>query len=130
MPTPEAPCAATILELETARRVALVEQDFARLDELLAEGLLFTHSAGLIEDKQEYLDKLGKRLSFVAITPAGPERVAFQMAGATAVVSSCLNVHLQVAGESESRRFMTQSTSVWAKDGSAWRQIAYHATRV
>lgn len=54
----QAPPAATILRLEDERFQAMIAQDFATLDALIAGDLRFVHSNGAVEDKAEFLRKL------------------------------------------------------------------------
>jgi hypothetical protein len=49
---------AAILALEDQRFQAMIVQDFATLDALIAEDLRFVHSNGVVEDKAEFLRKL------------------------------------------------------------------------
>ncbi len=61
-----------ILALEDQRFEAMIAQDFATLDALIADDLRFVHSNGVVEDKAEFLRKLreGERryLRYAAIT--------------------------------------------------------------
>lgn len=52
------PDIATILALEDQRFRAMVGQDDAMLDRLIADDLRFVHSNGVVEDKAEFLRKL------------------------------------------------------------------------
>ena len=64
--------AGAILALEDQRFQAMITQDFAMLDALIAEDLRFVHSNGVVEDKAEFLRKLreGERryLRYAALT--------------------------------------------------------------
>lgn len=51
------PDAAAILALEDQRFQAMIAQDFATLDALIADDLRFVHSNGVVEDKAEFLRK-------------------------------------------------------------------------
>lgn len=66
------PDAAAILALEDQRFQAMIAQDFAVLDALIADDLRFVHSNGAVEDKAEFLRKLrdGERryLRYAALT--------------------------------------------------------------
>lgn len=53
-----APDAAAILALEDQRFQAMIAQDFAALDALIADDLRFVHSNGVVEDKAQFLRKL------------------------------------------------------------------------
>lgn len=52
------PDAAAILALEDQRFQAMIAQDFAALDALIADDLRFVHSNGAVEDKAGFLRKL------------------------------------------------------------------------
>lgn len=66
------PDAAAILALEDQRFQAMIAQDFAALDALIADDLRFVHSNGVVEGKAEFLRKLraGERryLRYAALT--------------------------------------------------------------
>jgi ketosteroid isomerase-like protein len=52
------PAADTILALEDRRFDAMMANDFATLDALIADDLRFVHSSGVVEDKAEFLRML------------------------------------------------------------------------
>ncbi len=107
--------------LENERARAVMECDVAALGMLLADGLLYCHSTGLIEDKPAYLGKLAEGTATYHVYRSDVERAAMPAAD-TIIASGRLHIDATVSGTlHEIRgRFLT----VWRHDGHGWRMEA------
>ena len=100
--------------------------DARKLDALLADDWLLTHSDGRVQTKGEYLRELSsRRRSNQAITN---EDVKTRMYGETAVVTG-ISVQSGVTdGKPWNGRF--RFTRVWVAHAGGWRMVASHSSRV
>jgi ketosteroid isomerase-like protein len=98
--------------------------DAAKLGELLSKDLLYSHSSGKSENKNECIAALVKSRPDFRHRPNQIVRVY----GRAAYVRTELVAHNVVDGQpTETPLIMLQ---VWAKDGGQWRMVARHTTRL
>jgi len=94
--------------------------DFAALSALLADDFVYSHSTGLVQDKQEWLDSLkplvGKRDRVANV-------VAVEMHGDVAVVKGDLDVVWREAPTKYNRY-----VRIYRLDSGAWRAISQVTT--
>lgn len=117
----------SVLEAEGARFLAMTNVDFAALDTLLADDLLYTHTSGLSETKSAFLESLRSgRLRYVSIkptelqvTPLGPD---------AAVVTG--RSRMRLSSGTEVRDFDIRFTDVLVRHGRRWRTVVWQSTRV
>ena len=83
MPTDD-PRRPRIIALDEERRAAMIAEDFAALDRLLADELIHVHAAGNADTKAQYLKMIADFCGFEAIE-RGPVDVRFY--GDTAVMT-------------------------------------------
>jgi ketosteroid isomerase-like protein len=87
---------AEIEALETQRRAALVEKNFAGLATLLGEDLLYVHSSAVAEDKALYLKKLTDGLyNYSALKSL---RRVHRVLGDVVLVDGDLEISVRVSG--------------------------------
>lgn len=111
---------------EKAWAAAVVAGDHATLDRILAEGLIYTHSSGLVEDRSVYFGKLKSgALKYEAIEH---ESITVKPYGNTAIVHS----KARMRGVSDGKPFNVYSvmTHTWVKQGGVWKLAAHQATRL
>lgn len=118
---------AEVMELERQRRAALVAGDRPALEALLSEDLLHIHTDGKADTKGYFLDQLGKRVRFLSITPGAEQAI---VRDGCVVISAELALVVQAQGMDAPLNMQNRVLSVWAREGDAWRQVAYQATRI
>jgi hypothetical protein len=64
---PWSPLGAELLAFEAERQRALVENDAAALEHLLADDLIHIHSSGQTHDKRQFIAHVGRMGGFVSI---------------------------------------------------------------
>ncbi|MBI0433870.1 nuclear transport factor 2 family protein [Roseomonas sp. KE0001] len=106
---------------------AMLKVDRARLAALTAEKLSYGHSAGRIENKEQFIAYLESKAS--AFTRIELSEQTIDLAGPNAIVR-----HLMV-GETVSPAGQTTPVrigvmQVWQKDGNDWRLLARQAFRL
>lgn len=111
---------------EKAWAAAVMARDFAALDKIYSDDLIYAHSTGIIETKKQYLDKLKTgdqkydSLTFesLKVVPHGNAAIGhaiMRMKGAT-------------KGVPFDNHIMMMHT--WVKHGGAWKLVAHQTTRL
>ena len=103
---------------------AVRKNDIATVSSFLADDLVYTHSTGIVETKQQYLAKLktGDQ-KYASIDFINPKIRAF---GDTVVI----NTQTRMTGASKGVPFdnMLFLMHVWVKQGGAWKLVAHQTT--
>ncbi|HYO81680.1 MAG TPA: nuclear transport factor 2 family protein [Bryobacteraceae bacterium] len=104
---------------------AVKANDVKSLSRLMADDLIYTHSTGLVESKQEYLDKLKSGdQKYAGIELINPKIRAY---GNTAVI----NTQARMTGSTKGVPFDNTLflVHVWVKQGPEWQLVAHQTTR-
>ena len=115
-----------ILNAEKAWAAAVVKQEFAKLDGMLAPDLIYAHSTGIIDDKSQYLGKMkaGKQ-KYNGIEQSNP---TIRMYGNSAIAHSTVRMHgTNAEGPFDNKVMMIH---VWVKQGSQWKLAGHQTTRL
>ena len=126
MPTDD-PRTPRIIALDEERRAAMIAEDFAALDRLLADELIHVHAAGNADTKAQYLKMIADFCGFEAIE-RGPMTVRFY--GDTAVLTGPMTHTVKIKPTGAIRTMAAFGTQVWAPHGDSWRQVLYQATEI
>ncbi|MES2492236.1 MAG: nuclear transport factor 2 family protein [Pseudomonadota bacterium] len=107
--------------LESRRARAVMDRDIDTVDALMADGLLYCHSTGLIEGKSSYIAKLAEGTATYHEFRAEVDHAAMPVPDLI-IAAGRLHLDATVAGTlHEVRgRFLT----VWRRDGDEWRMEA------
>ena len=116
----------TVKDAEKAWAAAVVAKNYAVLDRIYADRLIYAHSTGAIETKQQYIERLrsGAQL-YDRITH---EETRVVMYGDSAVAHSLL----RMTGTSNGRPFNdhVMALHLWVKQGGNWRLAAHQTTKL
>jgi hypothetical protein len=106
---------------------ALRKPEVASLEKILGDQLIYTHSDGRLENKQQVIDALAVKKStvYAEVNYAPDKQVAFH--GNTAAVRQETTVKLLGANP---RTLKLSILYVWAKNKGAWQLLARQATRL
>ena len=116
--------AAAVLALDEERFDAQVAGDKARLEELLAEELHYTHSNALVDTKASYIDSIiSGRVRYQQIESSGQNAAVF---GDTAVCTGSATLHVTAGGHD--RNLNLRYTDVWVRRSGAWQMVAWQST--
>jgi uncharacterized protein (TIGR02246 family) len=117
-----------VMAAEQARANALLHQDTAALDKIMADDVIFCHGSGMIDTKKSYIDAItSDALHYYAIDGSG---MKVRMLGDKAAV---LNgpLSLKVRNRTpDTREVKLQATAVYEKRGGRWQLISYQTTAV
>lgn len=112
--------------VEQQRYRAMIEADFPALEKLLADDLVYVHSSGSVESKEQFLDTIRSgRLRYKRIVA---EETRIKSAGNIAVVTGRSSVEVEREGKPQS--FRVRFTAVYEKSGAGWRLSAWQTTRL
>ena len=117
---------ARLLATNSARFAAMVREDFAALDTLLAPDLTYIHSDGVLESRAQFLTTLRtRRLHYQAIEPSELQARTYDNMGIVTGRS-----HMRVKAGGELRAFEIRFTAVYRRAGHRWELVAWQATRL
>lgn len=127
MPVFAAPSAEDDLRTqEKAWAAAVLARDFAALEKIYADELIYAHSTGAIESKQDYLERLRKGAQrYDGITHEKIRAVSY---GDSAVTHSIV----RMVGTSNGKPFNdhVMMLHLWVKKGDRWRLAAHQTTKL
>lgn len=126
MPVPSADLDA-VLAAEDARFAAMVAADPEAMRRWFADDLLYVHSTGVVEDREQLIASIiGRKLQYLAIEPS-TRRVVFQGADA-AFVHGVAQIKAR-AGD-KPLEFSARYLAVYALQDAAWRLRAWQSLRL
>lgn len=115
-----------VRQAEKEWAAAVTAKDFAKVDKILADDLIYAHSTGIVETKGQYLRKVRSGVqNYKAIEH---QKIEVRVYGNTAVAHS----HVRMAGTNASGPFDNKLMMMhfWVKDGGAWKLAAHQTTQL
>jgi ketosteroid isomerase-like protein len=117
---------AMIRELENRRFRAMCESDAATLEELLADGLVYTHSSASVDSKASYMAGIRSRKWIYKRVERAAEDI--QIHGNCAVVTGEAHIDVAVGGTDKTLR--SRYTNVWINGAKGWQMTAWQSTPI
>jgi ketosteroid isomerase-like protein len=116
----------TIRQLERRRFDLMIKKDLTALRDLLAEDLIYTHSSGVSENREEYLQGFtsGKSVYYAV----KPEETKIRLYGNTAFVNGIALVDTDVNGQKTTLRL--KYTDAWVKRNGKWQFVTWQSLRM
>ena len=116
-----------VLAAEDARFAAMVAADAEAMRRLFADDLLYVHSTGVVEDREQLIASIsGRKLQYLAIEPS-TRRVVFQGADAAFVHGVA---HIKARAGDKPLEFSARYLAVYALQDAAWRLRAWQSLRL
>lgn len=115
-----------VIETEKKRFAALVSDDFAVLDRVLADDLVYTHSSGKNDTKQSYM--LSLREGKTKYNAMNTQEQKVRLYGNTAVINGKCLMNVTSSGTIINTRLAY--TSVYVRTGNDWQMVAWQSLRV
>lgn len=110
---------------EDARYAAQTGDDFAALERLLGDDLVYIHSSALVDSKASYIESL--RNGQVKYRTMKRSDVKIRTYGCVAIITGLGNFDVTVKGQDLSVEIRFHS--IWAKRGNGVQFISWEATR-
>jgi ketosteroid isomerase-like protein len=111
--------------LELQRFEAMTKNDFASLERLLADDLVYTHSTGIADTKAQYLESL--RSGKTRYVNIAPDDLHVRIFGDTAVIRGRAALTMNNPNETS---FKISFLDVWVKRNSRWQMVAWQSARL
>ena len=113
-----------ILELEEKRFAAMIERDFARLESMIHDQLMYTHSSGVVDGKQSWLEsmKSGK----VKYKKASCTEQKVRIFGDTALITGRAAIDAEIGGQAKALRLLF--LNAWTRTPQGWKFVAWQST--
>jgi ketosteroid isomerase-like protein len=115
-----------IRKAEAAWADAVKTGDQTKLNQMMGDGLVYTHSTGIVDTKGEYLSKLKQGTQKYATIQAS--NMGVHMYKDTAIV----NATARMTGTTKDVPFDNKLlyTHVWVKQGGRWQLVAHQTTKI
>jgi ketosteroid isomerase-like protein len=115
-----------IRELESRRYRAMIEADTAALEQLLADGMVYTHSNATTDGKTSYI--AGVRTKKWQYRKIDRPVEDIQVYGDTAVVTG--QVRIDIVVEGQAKNMNSRYVDVWVKGAKGWQMVAWQSTPI
>ncbi len=124
-------CSGTLTPEETwraeqARYAAQVSGDFAALEGMIGDDLVYIHSSSNVDTKASFIES--QRSGTVRYKDMKPLEFKVRTYGGVGIVSGRLDVEVTVRGQENSLKLLFHS--VWAKRAAGVQFISWQATRL
>jgi ketosteroid isomerase-like protein len=115
----------TVIDLDRQRMEAMAKKDLAKLNELIADDLIYTHSSARLDTKQSLIGNMES--GSTVYTSVVPSDVKAQDLGDTVVLTGSCKISVMSGGKPNS--FGVRFTDVWANKGGRWQMVTWQSTR-
>lgn len=113
-----------LLQAEKTRFELMVAKDVAKLKDLLADELIYTHSSGVVDGKEKILTSI-EAGTYKAIEVLEQNPVSWENTG---VISG--KIRAVIADPKGDRTIVLKYTDVYRKDGEVWKLTAWQSLLV
>lgn len=110
--------------IEDRRIKAMIDDDFATLDAVLADDLTYTHSNGVVDTKASYVETLRSGKTKYQTIERLPSVV--RLYGNTAIITGTATVGLR----GQAAPFTLRYTLAYVMRDGQWRMVAWQSTRL
>ena len=125
MTTPETThLKASLLEVEEARRLAMLGSDTHKLTLMMADDMTYVHSSGIKDNKQAYLGLLSS--GTVRYETLSFDNLTIKIIGQVGLISG--NMLASVVRGDIRKKVATSYLAVWSNTASGWQLQMVHAT--
>lgn len=115
-----------VIDLDKKRMDATVSKDFATLNALLSDTLIYTHSNARVDTKQSLIGALESGAT--VYTSIEPSEVKAQDLGTAVVLTGVVRIGVMVNGTPNS--LVLRFTDVYANQDGQWKMVTWQSTRI
>ena len=115
----------TVIALDKARMDAMAAQDYAKLNEFIADDLIYTHSSARMDTKETFLGAM--KSGTTVYKSCTPSDVTAQDFGDTVVLTGAAQISIEANGNPVS--LGVRFTDVWANRGGKWQMVTWQSTK-
>ena len=114
-----------VVDLDRQRMTAMAQKDIGKLNELIADDLVYTHSSARLDTKQSLIGAMeAGRTVYTAVVPSD---VKAQEYGDTVVLTGTARISVNSGGNA--MNFGVRFTDVWVNKGGKWQMATWQSTR-
>ncbi|WP_428653429.1 nuclear transport factor 2 family protein [Runella sp.] len=115
-----------VADTEKKRFAALVSKDYAYLDKVLGEDLIYCHSNALVDNKSAFIQSIKDgKLSYNEMTP---EELKVRIYDKTAIITGVCAAKVMSNGQPLNTRF--RFTDVYIKRKEGWQMVSWQSLRL
>src|ERR1700692_2989957 len=115
-----------VIDLDRQRMTAMAQKDIAKLNELIADDLVYTHSSARLDTKQSLIGNMESGSTvYTAVEPSDVK--AQDLGDAVVVTGSC---RTSVMSQGPPNSFSVRFTDVYANKGGQWQMVTWQSTRL
>lgn len=115
-----------VLEADTGRYRATIDQDVSTLATFLGDDLVYTHSTSAVDSKASYLESIRSGRVMYRRTDRSDLKVSAY--GCVGVVTG--RGDFKVTIEGKDMDVQLRFTNVWVKRDAGWQMVAWESTRI
>ena len=117
---------ARVIALDKVRMQAMVDQDAAKLKNMICKDLIYTHSSARLDTKESLIGNMESGATvYKACTPSDVEALDL---GDTVVLTGRADITIEAHGNPNS--FSVRFTDVWQNQDGTWRMVAWQSTKL
>jgi ketosteroid isomerase-like protein len=116
----------TIIDLDKNRMQAMAAKDFATLNAVLADDLIYTHSSARLDTKQSLIGNM--QSGATVYTSLEPSEVKAQDLGDAVVLTGIAQI--KVVSNGTPNAFGVRFTDIYAKRDGRWQMVTWQSTRL
>jgi Domain of unknown function (DUF4440) len=113
------------LKAEDARYAAQTSSDFAAMDRLFGDDLIYVHSTAVVDSKASYIEKQRAGLRYRVMKPSD---VKVRVFGCLAVITGQGDYEVTVDGKDTTPHL--RFTAIWAKRGPNVQFVSWESTPI
>jgi len=113
-----------LLALEESRFAAMIARDFTRLDSLVHDQLLYTHSSGVTDTKASWLQSLRSGRVKYESAKCSEQKVRFF--GDTALITGRAQIEAEIGGQPKTLKLLF--LNAWTRTPQGWQFVAWQST--
>ena len=117
---------ARIIALDKERMQAMADKDIAKLNDLLCDDLIYTHSSARLDTKQSLIGAMESGAT--VYTAVEPSEVVAQDLGDVVVLTGAARIN--VVSNGTANAFAVRFTDVYQNQNGTWRMVTWQSTKL
>lgn len=115
-----------VIALDKERMQAMVDQDAAKLRNMICKDLIYTHSSARLDTKESLIGNMESGATvYKACTPSDVEALDLSD---SVVLTGRADITVEAHGSPNS--FSVRFTDVWQNQDGTWRMVAWQSTKL
>ena len=115
-----------IIELDRQRMAAMAAKDVSKLDRIIADDLIYTHSSARVDTKKTLIGAMESGAT--VYTAVEPSDVVAQDLGDAIVLTGVAAISVKSGGVPNS--FRVRFVDVYANRGGQWQMVTWQSTKL